>query len=42
MTEQTIESGHVTRYCKPKCLDDNNHPRSTAFRLRHERSEKYL
>ena len=42
MTEKNIENGNVTRYCKPKWLDDNNFPTSDAFRLRHERSEEYL
>lgn len=39
MTE--IETGNVTRYCKPSTLE-NGIPKSSAFQRRTERNEKYL
>lgn len=36
-----IETGNVTRYCKPRCLE-NGRPGASAFEKRTEHNEKYL
>jgi len=37
-----IQSGTVSRYCKPSTLDENSSPTGSSFQLRKERDEEYL